>query len=259
MQVTSVFRFLQSTLPLLATLREYRAAWLGKDAIAVVPSGDLKVRNRDAEYPFRQDSDFHYLTGFGEPEAVAVLVPERAAADYILFVRERNPERTPAQQCGERPYHFGVHGLWPQFERGFPRDCTVPAPRLNRDIVSSMLDVMPSPRLVYNQWDRHGTCSGLGARGYFDAVRKAREATKIPPKYEQLNAPLMVTPDEVEDAFVAANPGMPRTSISVTCDSKRLSEVRICMTKQLEFRDCLEIERRACRRDKVVMPPVRGG
>lgn len=177
---------------------------------------------------------------------------------FCEAARERNPERTPAQQCGERPYHFVVHGLWPQYERGFPRDCTVPAPRLNRDIVSSMLDVMPSPRLVYNQWDRHGTCSGLGAQGYFDTVRKAREATKIPPKYEQLNAPLTVTPDEVEDAFVAANPGMPRTSISVTCDSKRLSEVRICMTKDLRFRDCQEVERRACRRDKLVMPPVRG-
>ncbi len=63
---------------------------LGKDAIAVVPSGGLKVRNRDAEYPFRQDSDFHYLTGFNEPEAVAVFVPGRETGEYVLFCREKD-------------------------------------------------------------------------------------------------------------------------------------------------------------------------
>lgn len=63
---------------------------LGKDAIAVMPSGSLKVRNRDAEYPFRQDSDFHYLTGFNEPEAVAVFVPGREEGEYVLFCREKD-------------------------------------------------------------------------------------------------------------------------------------------------------------------------
>ena len=120
---------------------------------------------------------------------------------------ERAPDRTPQQQCGDRPYHFVVHGLWPQYERGFPRECQVPAPRLNRNIMSSMLDLMPSPRLVFNEWDEHGTCSGLGPQGYFDAVRKSYDTTKIPDKFLNVTNYLMVTPDEVEEAFVAANPG----------------------------------------------------
>src|SRR4051794_26832884 len=62
------------------------------------------------------------------------------------------------QQCGERPYAFVVHGLWPQYESGFPEYCQVPAPRLDRGIVSSMLDLMPAPRLIFREWDRHGTC-----------------------------------------------------------------------------------------------------
>ena len=66
---------------------------MGRDSIAVLPAAPVRHRNGDVEYPYRQDSDFHYLTGFGEPEAVAVLVPGRAQAEYILFVRERNPER----------------------------------------------------------------------------------------------------------------------------------------------------------------------
>ena len=145
--------------------------------------------------------------------------------------------REAGEQCGTaRPYSFVVHGLWPQYERGFPRACQVPAPRLNRELMSSMLDLMPAPRLVYSQWDSHGTCSGLNAQAYFDLVRKARGAVKIPDNYEALKAPITVDPDEVEDAFVKANPGL-----------------------DLKFRDCAEIDRRACRRDKLIMPPVRGG
>jgi ribonuclease T2 len=61
----------------------------------------------------------------------------------------------PQQQCGARPYSFVVHGLWPQYENGFPEFCQQPAPRLNRNIVSSMLDLMPAPRLIFHEWDRH--------------------------------------------------------------------------------------------------------
>ena len=64
---------------------------MGADTIAIVPAAAVRYRNRDAEYPFRQDSDFYYLTGFGEPEAVVVLVPHRAHGEYILFCRERDP------------------------------------------------------------------------------------------------------------------------------------------------------------------------
>jgi ribonuclease T2 len=167
--------------------------------------------------------------------------------------------RESKEQCGPRPFSFVVHGLWPQYEKGFPEYCQVPAPRLNGGIVSSMLDLMPSPRLIFNEWDKHGTCSGLNPRAYFDNVRKARAVVKIPDQYLEVKEPLTVTPDEVEEAFVKANPGMSRAGLAVTCDSKRMSEVRICVSREFGFRDCPDIDRRACRRDKLVMPPVRGG
>ncbi|HTS42315.1 MAG TPA: ribonuclease T2 [Xanthobacteraceae bacterium] len=166
--------------------------------------------------------------------------------------------RDGGAQCGLRPYSFVVHGLWPQYEKGFPEFCQVPAPRLDRGIVSSMLELMPSPKLVFNEWDKHGTCSGLSPRAYFETVRKARAVVKIPSEYLEVKTPLNVTPNEVEAAFVKANPGLKPAGISVTCDSRRLSEVRICLSKDFGFRDCAEIDRRACRRDRLVMPPVRG-
>jgi ribonuclease T2 len=178
---------------------------------------------------------------------------------FCAAASERTPARAPQQQCGERPYSFVVHGLWPQYEKGFPEYCQRDKTRIERDLVTAMLDLMPAPQLIYRQWDKHGTCSGLPPRAYFDNVRKARALMKIPPQYLEVTTPLTVTPDEIEDAFVGANPGMTRESIAVRCDSQRLSEVRVCLSKDFRFRDCGEVDRRACRRDKLVMPPVRGG
>ena len=162
-------------------------------------------------------------------------------------------------QCGGRPFSFVVHGLWPQYEHGFPEYCQRPSPRLDRNIMTSMLDLMPAPGLIYNEWDKHGTCSGLGERAYFETVRKARAAVKIPQDFLQLAEPKTIAPDDIEAAFIEANPGLSDTAIAVTCNRTRLSEVRICLTKDLQFRGCDEIDRRACRRDSVVMPPMRGG
>lgn len=166
--------------------------------------------------------------------------------------------RSQQIQCG-RPYAFVVHGLWPQYERGFPNYCQRPSPRLDRNIMTSMLDLMPAPGLIFAEWDKHGTCSGLGARAYFETIRKARAAVKIPPEYLELSAEKTVAPAEIEDAFIKVNPGLSTTAIAVTCDRKRLGEVRICLSKDLQFRACEETDRRACRRDEVVMPPMRGG
>ncbi|MET3840863.1 ribonuclease T2 [Bradyrhizobium sp. OAE829] len=168
-----------------------------------------------------------------------------------------NSGRSAQIQC-ERPFSFVVHGLWPQYERGFPEYCQRPSPRLDRNIMTSMLDLMPAPGLIFNEWDKHGTCSGLGARAYFENIRKARAAVKIPEEFLQLSESKTIAPEALEAAFIKVNPGLSSSAISVVCSSRRLSEVRVCMSKDLQFRSCEEIDRRACRRDEVVMPPVRG-
>ena len=66
---------------------------MGRGAVAILPAAQPRLRNRDVLYPYRQDSDFYYLTGFAEPDAVAVLVPGRPEGEYLLFCRERDPEK----------------------------------------------------------------------------------------------------------------------------------------------------------------------
>lgn len=178
---------------------------------------------------------------------------------YCEAAKERRPNRAPDRQCAGRPFSFVVHGLWPQYEQGFPSYCQVPAPRLRRSIVSANLDLMPSPSLIFHEWDRHGTCSGLSAEAYFETMRKVRSAVKIPDDYLQLAQPITVSPEEVAEAFVKANPGSTRATFAVACDNKRLTEIRVCMAKDFSFRDCGGVARSACRRGKLAMPAVRGG
>jgi ribonuclease T2 len=177
---------------------------------------------------------------------------------YCEAAQAKAPDRAPDQQCGGRPFAFVVHGLWPQYELGFPSYCQVPPPRLDHTVVGGMLDLMPSPRLIFHEWDQHGTCSGLSAHGYFDTVRKARAVVKIPPDYLELDRPITVSPGEVAEAFVKANPGLSRAAMAISCDGKRLTEVRVCLGRDLSFHDCAEIARRTCRVGKIAMPAVRG-
>jgi ribonuclease T2 len=178
---------------------------------------------------------------------------------FCEAAEERATSRAPDPQCSGRPFSFVVHGLWPQYEQGFPAFCQVPAPRLDRAIVSGMLDLMPSPRLIFHEWDRHGTCSGLSQHAYFEVVRKARAVINIPAAFIELDKPTVVKPDDVADAFVKANAGLSRADVAVACDRKRLSEVRVCLNKDFSFHDCPEVTRRACKRDSIAMPAVRGG
>lgn len=81
------------TRKLLARRRQALMQAAGGEAILILPAAPERIRSRDTHYPYRQDSDFWYLTGCAEPEAVLVLVPGRRHGESILFCRERDPER----------------------------------------------------------------------------------------------------------------------------------------------------------------------
>ncbi len=164
------------------------------------------------------------------------------------------------QQCGAgRPYAFVVHGLWPQREHGYPTDCPVQERNVPRERMRTLYDLMPASSLIAYQWRKHGSCSGLSQADYFALLRKAREAVEIPVEFRRLDSYRTVDPDQAEQRFLQSNPGLPADGVAVTCKKGYLREVRICLTKDLAFRSCGEVDARACRASKVAMPPVRGG
>ncbi len=168
------------------------------------------------------------------------------------------------EQCsGARPYAFVLHGLWPQYERkGWPEMCNNGSqPWVPGETIDRMMDIMPSRRLVIQEYKKHGVCSGLDPRQYFDAARQAYRSIRIPEEYQDLSQPLTVSPEDVKKAFLDINKQLTPDMLQVACSRNLLREVRICLTKDLTPRPCSrnEINRRLCTYDTVTMPPVRGG
>jgi ribonuclease T2 len=190
------------------------------------------------------------------------------AGDFDFFVLALSWSPTYCQsqgayanrlQCGASADHaFVVHGLWPQFERGYPENCaTSEALRVPRSLIDTVLDIMPSPGLVGGQWRKHGTCTGLTQAEYLQTIRHAFDAITIPQAFRSARYRQTVSARQAEQAFIAENPGLAANGIAIACRDGRLSEVRICLTRGLEFRRCENVDARGCRQSRLVMPADR--
>ncbi|SIT72095.1 aminopeptidase P Metallo peptidase. MEROPS family M24B [Ectothiorhodosinus mongolicus] len=140
---------------------------MGSHAVAVIPAATPRPRNGDVEYPYRQDSDFYYLTGFPEPEAVAVLIPGRPQGEYVLFCRERDPvkEVWDGRRIGQSAVveHWGADDAFPIADL----DEILPGLLENRDCVYTSLGRDPEFDKQLMGWVKH--------------VRQQRRAGKHPP------------------------------------------------------------------------------
>jgi ribonuclease T2 len=164
-------------------------------------------------------------------------------------------------QCAPgKQFGFVTHGLWPQFlPKDWPESCSTAAGP-NRQLVDHMLDIMPAPGLIRHEWQKHGTCDGGPPAQYFARIRKAYESVRIPADYKQPPRRIMVKPADLKRKFLQANPGAPEDSISVVCGGnggRFLSEVRVCLTRDLKARACGQDVRDSCRVPEIILPPVR--
>lgn len=203
----------------------------------------------------------------GQPAAGAERHRNAAALpfDFYVLALTWSPtwcgeqSRPDPHQCnGRRPYSFAVHGLWPQFEQGYPRSCD----SRFRDPSGTMLDeaeaLYPSPRLARIQWQRHGTCAGLSPGDYFDDTRRATQAVAIPDSFIAPQDWQTLPASEIEAAFIAVNPGLSSAGIAVIARNSKVREVRVCLSKQLEFRTCREVDRSGAESSsRLRLPPVR--
>ena len=142
-------------------------------------------------------------------------------------------------QCDAgRGLTWTLHGLWPQYEDGYPSYCRTGENDPTRSDTAAMADIMGGAGLAFYEWKKHGRCSGLSAKDYFAASRRGYDFVEIPPIFARISKDLSVPASVIEDAFVESNPGLARNQITVTCDGGMIEEVRICLTKDLEPRGC---------------------
>jgi ribonuclease T2 len=159
-------------------------------------------------------------------------------------------DQADRRQCARgRDLGFVVHGLWPQYERGFPSYCRPEPLPLSAETIRSVLDVIPSAGLARHQWRKHGTCSGLGPAAYFAAVRQAAGQIHLPRGFEDGDGlPQRVTTQGLAEGFITANRGLRHDMLALVCEGPRLTEVRLCLSKTMQFRSCPDVARRSCRR-----------
>jgi ribonuclease T2 len=171
-------------------------------------------------------------------------------------LREGDARR--ADQCDAR-HDFGwtLHGLWPQFERGYPSDCPTDAPGPSRAAGEAMADIMGSAGLARYQWRKHGRCSGLDGNAYLDLSREAYNAVVRPPVLRRLQEEVTLPASVIEEAFLEANPGLKPDMLTVTCKSGQIAEVRLCLSKALVPRYCGADVIRDCRQDDAYFAPIR--
>jgi ribonuclease T2 len=160
-----------------------------------------------------------------------------------------------------RRFAFVVHGLWPQYERGWPQDCDTLERWVPQERIGAMLDIMPSRNLVIHEWRKHGSCSGLSQEDYFGATRSFFGKVRIPARYLAPQADIVTSPRQLTADFVKTNRELTAAMISVQCgnarDRARLAELRICFDKAGSFIACGANEAAQCRARQLVMPPVR--
>lgn len=150
-----------------------------------------------------------------------------------------------------------VHGLWPQYESGWPAYCRTVERDPSRDETAAMADVFGGAGSAFYQWKKHGRCSGLSSRDFYQTARKAFESITLPPVFNQLRKDVELPASVVEEAFLEANPGMTRDQITITCTDGMIQEARICLTEDLEPRRCGDDTLRDCRMKDAVMEAVR--
>ena len=161
-------------------------------------------------------------------------------------------------QCGgQRQYEFILHGLWPQYDRGWPQFCAT-SQTLSNALVEKMMDIMPSRRLIRHEWDKHGVCTGLSAAEYFGKARAAFSGIKVPKSFQSPKNARTISPAKIKDEVLAANPGLAKEAVSVTCAGRFLNEIRVCLGKDMKGRACSnDVTRQACRVPEIIVQPVR--
>jgi len=199
--------------------------------------------------------------------AASPAVAQNIAGDFDYYVMalswsptwcviEGDARQSP--QCDDDEDHGWIlHGLWPQYEEGWPANCRTGFRAPSRRDTSEMAEIMGTSGLAWHQWNKHGVCSGLSSQDYYALSREAYGRITRPDVFRRLERAVTLPASVVEDAFVRANPELERDQITVTCKQGYIQEARICLTRDLQFRDCGKDVRRDCSMTSAQLDPIR--
>ncbi|KZY29996.1 ribonuclease T [Roseovarius sp. HI0049] len=191
---------------------------------------------------------------------------ERAGKfDYYVLALSWSPtwcalegDARNSPQCDASADHGWVlHGLWPQYHRGWPAHCPTAERPPTRGMTEAMTDIMGSSGLAWYQWKKHGSCSGLSAADYFALSRKAYANVQRPDVFRKLKDPVKLPASVIEQAFLKANPGLEPDMLTITCRSGRIQEARLCLSKSLSPVPCGRDVVKDCQMTNALFDPIK--
>ena len=163
-----------------------------------------------------------------------------------------------SDQCDSRHDHgWTLHGLWPQYHRGWPDFCNTAEAPPSRRQTAEMADIMGSPGLAWHQWKKHGSCSGLSPAQYFSLSREAYGQITRPAIFRKLDKLVKLPASLVEEAFLKENPQLSRDGLTITCRDGHIQEARICLSRSLDPVPCGRDVIRDCTLKDALFAPVR--
>ncbi|MEO8492321.1 MULTISPECIES: ribonuclease T2 [unclassified Pseudomonas] len=161
------------------------------------------------------------------------------------------------EQCSGKGYGFVLHGLWPQYAKGgWPSSCDSQA-QLSREDLEKGAALFPTRSLLKHEWAKHGTCTGLAPQAYLEKTDAALGVVTIPQQLQPFNTPSSLPASEIEALFRESNPRLGNHGLAVICKGKVLSEVRVCLTKDLAFAGCPRSVKTQCRAGDIRIPSQR--
>ncbi|MEP5728966.1 MAG: ribonuclease T2 [Sulfitobacter sp.] len=150
-----------------------------------------------------------------------------------------------------------LHGLWPQFHRGYPSYCKTIERAPSRRMTAEMADIMGTGGLAWHQWKKHGTCTGLSAPDYFELSRSVYSQINRPEIFRKLPRQVKLPASVVEEAFIKSNPTLEPDGVTITCRANHIQEARICLSKTLTPVPCGQDVVRDCKMQDAVFAPLR--
>ena len=167
-------------------------------------------------------------------------------------------DRRGSPQCdADKDFGWVLHGLWPQYERGWPSYCRTDARNPSRADTAAMAEIMGSSGSAWHQWNKHGRCSGLSSDDYYALAREAYGRVNRPDILRRVDKPIRLPASVIEDAFLEANPAWGADMVTITCKSRRIQEARICLTRDLKPRTCGADVIRDCSQTDALFDPIR--
>jgi ribonuclease T2 len=163
-----------------------------------------------------------------------------------------------AEQCGEdRGYGWILHGLWPQYENGWPSFCQSGFSPPSRVETAAQADLFGAGGAAWYQWRKHGSCSGMSPQDYYRLARHAYDQVVRPEVFRRLERSVRLPAQVVEEAFLKENPGWQADMLTITCRDGYIHEARLCLTRDMQVRDCGADVVRDCTLERALLEPIR--